>query len=133
MFGNVRAVYEGNRFENNGGGTSAEALYGGLSVSDTASVDAGGGSLVIDGRTFGSAGRNVFLGNRSAGDSTLDLQNLTTVTVPAKNNFWGDSDPSDQVDGPVDFTPWLDSDPGAEPDPAPQVPTNLRRTDTRPS
>jgi hypothetical protein len=62
--------------------------------------DLGGGAL-------GSNGMNSFFGNSDA-----DVENDSGTEIKAENNWWGDSDPSDQVDGdPVDFDPWLNSAP----------------------
>lgn len=43
---------------------------------------------------------NQFLG---AGES---LKNEDATVVIAENNWWGDADPSDDVDGNVDYDPW---------------------------
>lgn len=69
--------------------------------------DLGGGSL-------GSIGNNSFYGNDVAGWGYYDLLNYTGFSVNAKNNWWGDLDPSDQIDpwgDTVDFTPWLTTAP----------------------
>jgi hypothetical protein len=93
-------------------------------------IDAGGGSLSLDGATRTSAGMNSFSGNRSATDSTLDVHNLGTSLLKAESNWWGDLDPSNQVSGSVDFTPWLTESP--QPGQGPEAPSNLQRTDVRP-
>jgi parallel beta-helix repeat protein len=128
MFESARGLFQNNRFELNGGSTSAEAYYGGLAVADTARVDAGGGSVTVDGQARTSTGFNVFLLNRSSTDASLDVSNLTTTAVRAIGNFWGDLDPSDQVEGDVVFTNFLSADPTSSG--PPQAPGNLRRTDT---
>jgi hypothetical protein len=133
VYGTARASFEGDTFENNGGSTSSETFYGGISVAGTATAIVGGGSITLDGQSRTSLGRNTFLGNRSATDATLDLENQTTTQVRAENNWWGDTDPSDQVTGPVDFAPFLTAPPGGTGDPTPPADVqSLRRTDKRP-
>ncbi len=61
-------------------------------------VDYGGGDR-------GSPGANVLMGNG------VDFRNFDSDTAKAENNWWGDSDPSDQVSGPVDYDPWLGAAP----------------------
>lgn len=131
VYGSARASFQDDVFANNGGSTSSEAYYGGLSVAGTAVADAGGGSLVLDGLTRSSLGRNSFLGNRSSSDATHDLENQTTVQVKAEQCWWGDADPSDQTSGPVDATPALSSAPGPGGGTAPEEVQNVRRTDSR--
>jgi len=114
VYGSALARFDGNRFEGNGGSSSAEAYYGGLAVAGSARVDAGGGALTLDGRTESSRGGNLFLGNRGPSGRPLDVQNLTSIVVRAEGNWWGDLDPSDQVEGPVDFEPWLTAPPASD-------------------
>jgi len=130
--GSSRVSVTGNTFDSNGGETSSEAGLGGLSAGDTSVVDAGGGSVTIDGSPIVSSGGNVFLGNRSSSDSTLDVQNLTTATLKAEGNWWGDLSPADQIAGSVDFDPWLTGPPSSSGNPPPSDVQRLRRTDTKP-
>lgn len=135
VYTNARALFQNDRFEGNGGTSTSETCsgYGGIAVCNAAQVDAGGGGLTLDGAVRTSTGGNVFLGNRGPADSTLDLENLTTGSVRAENNWWGDLDPTDQVSGTVDFSPMLQSLPtGGDTQPPSSVRT-VRRTDKRPS
>lgn len=125
----ARAIVQQDTFSGNGalGGSSSEAGEGGLAVAGNASVDAGGGSgMMLDGATKTSSGGNSFLGNKAIADSTMDVQNLTTSSVSAKNNWWGDQDPSDQVAGTVVFTPFLTGPPSTG---GPSSVDNLHRVD----
>lgn len=132
VYGTARASFAGNTFEGNGGETSSEAYYGGLCAAVSSIVDAGGGSVTIDGTPVASSGGNIFLGNRSSSDATLDLKNATSATLKAEGNWWGDVSPADQVDGSVDFTPWLSVPPGSGGTPPPDV-RGTRRTDRKPT
>ena len=55
----------------------------------------------------------MFQGNRSPSDPTLDVNNETGSQAPVKaeGNYWGDTNPGDQVSGAVDYDPPLDSEP----------------------
>ena len=134
VYTNARALFQNDRFEGNGGTATSETCsgYGGIAVCNSASVDAGGGNLTLDGAARNSTGGNVFLGNRGPADSTLDLENLTTGSVKAENNWWGDSDPSDQVTGTVDHAPALSGPPTGDTQ-APEGVQAVRRTDRRSS
>jgi hypothetical protein len=78
-----------------------------------------------------SSGGNLFSGNRSPSDPTLDIHNTTGTTVKAESNCWDDTDPSDQVQGSVDYLP-LGADCGGGPgDPPILPPDNLHRTDIK--
>jgi hypothetical protein len=129
--GTSRCLVQGDTFTGNGGGTTSGdpiAGYGGIAVGQSAIVDAGGGAQSLDGAVRSSTGNNRLHGNRSSSDTTLDFHNLTTTTMQAQNNWWGDILPSDQVSGPVNFTPFLSEAPGSG---APSSVGNLRRTDVR--
>jgi hypothetical protein len=125
----ARAIVQQDTFSGNGaiGSSSSEAGEGGLAVAGSAAADAGGGpGMSLDGATRSSIGGNSFLGNKSFADATLDVQNLTTTSLSAKNNWWGDQDPSNQVAGTVVFIPFLSGPPNAS---APPTVDNVRRTD----
>jgi hypothetical protein len=128
--GSPRALVQESRFERNGGSTSSEDGYGGIAQKGSAQIDAGGGSLSLDGQTMSSIGGNVFLQNRSATDSTLDVYNVGTALLKAESNWWGDASPSDQISGNVDLSPWLSEAP--QTGTAPEPPSNLQRTDVKP-
>jgi hypothetical protein len=130
--GSSRALFEANRFEANGGGGSSEAFYGGLAVAESASVDAGGGSTLLDGVRRSSAGANVFILNEGPSDPELDLHNVGGSLVKAEGNYWGGTEPVGRVTGDVDYTPWLTEEPGGPGGEPPPAPVNLRRTDTLP-
>ncbi|MFQ5669715.1 MAG: right-handed parallel beta-helix repeat-containing protein [Acidobacteriota bacterium] len=130
LFDSSRGFFENNVFRNNGGASSSNAFYGGIAVSGSAQADLGGGSLLFDGQTLASQGGNLFQGNRSPSDPTLDLENKTGATVKAEGNCWGDADPSDQVEGLVDYQPLGASCGGADTVP-PGTPANLRRRDIK--
>ena len=121
-------MFQSDRFENNGGFDTAIGHLGGLVVAESAIADAGGGSVTIDGQTFSSIGFNVFAGNRTPTNPSVDVHNETPGqnVVMAQSNFWLDGDPSDQVVGAVSFEPFLSDDP-VGPLPAPE---GLHRTDT---
>jgi hypothetical protein len=131
IYGNARAHFEGNTIEGNGGASGSNSYYGGIALSASATVDAGGGSLVLDGVTRSSAGGNTLVGNRGPSTPALDLHNTTSGTVKAEGNCWGDADPSDQVQGPVDWTPLGSDCGGGEPNTPPATPGNLERTDRK--
>lgn len=63
--------------------------------------DLGGGSLA-------SAGLNTILANGSG----VDIDNDTGASIKAENNWWGVAPPNPaRFSGPVDYDPWLTSDP----------------------
>lgn len=128
--GSPRGMVEDSTFIRNGGTTSSENGYGGIAVAGAAQLDAGGGSLTLDGQVRPSHGGNVFDHNRSSADASLDVQLLGTGPLKAESNWWGDTTPSDQVEGSVDFSPWLSGPPVETSGPEP--PSNLRRDDVRP-
>ncbi len=110
--GIARALFAGNLFLDNGGTAGGNLKYGGLHVSGDAQVDAGGGSILIDGQLRSSAGLNSFLGNRCPADSTCDLVNEMPGPVKAEHNWWGqDANPGGKVSGAVDYVPWLAAPP----------------------
>jgi len=45
------------------------------------------------------------------------LVNMTTAFVKAEKNWWGDTDPSNDIAGPgtIDYSPWLGAGPGSSP------------------
>ncbi len=109
----AKALFEGDLFLNNGGVPTGWGFLGGLVVGGLAEVDAGGGTIWIDGQIRSSAGLNSFVGNRCPSDASCDLVNETWMQVEAENNWWGeDANPSDKVIGAVDYVPWLGSPPG---------------------
>ena len=124
-------VFVGNGGSSTGGDPTSG--YGAVSVGQTGYLDCGGGNASFDGAARSSTGGNTFDHNLGAGDPRLDVHNLTATTVKAENNWWLDSDPSDQVTGPVDYTPALSGPPGGGGgDPNPPSPVmSLRRTDRR--
>ncbi|HEX6851247.1 MAG TPA: hypothetical protein VF139_07540 [Candidatus Polarisedimenticolaceae bacterium] len=132
--GSSRCLVQNDTFTGNGGGsTGGDPIpgYGGIAVGQSAVVDAGGGSQTLDGAIRSSSGNNTLTGNRSSSDTTLDFHNLTTVAMQAQNNWWGDVDPSNQVTGPVTYSPFLSSPPGSGGGTAPTDVENVRRTDRR--
>jgi hypothetical protein len=126
-----RCLVQNDTFTGNGGGTTGGDPiqgYGGIAVGNNAVLDAGGGSQSIDGLVRSSAGNNTLRGNRSSTDATLDFHNLTSVTMNARSNWWGDTDPSDQVTGPVNTSSAL-SGPPTTGSSGPASVGNLRRSD----
>jgi hypothetical protein len=66
----------------------------------TVYMDLGGGFA-------GSVGDNSLFGN-----TVYDLDNNTYGIMDAENNWWvADADPGAQINGSVDYTPWLTSAP----------------------
>lgn len=51
-------------------------------------------------------GTSIINENNFNSDATLKVSNGWPTTVNAENNWWGDNDPSDNVVGSVDFTPF---------------------------
>lgn len=54
-------------------------------------------------------------GNNLSGNDIALRSNWSTGTVDAPGNFFGDADPSDDVVGTVDYSPWLGFAPGTSP------------------
>ncbi|MFA5145331.1 MAG: right-handed parallel beta-helix repeat-containing protein [Candidatus Omnitrophota bacterium] len=87
--------------------TVSGSLPTGISIGDfydtgTFNIDLGGGSL-------GSVGQNSIYGS-----TTYDVKNITSATISAKNNWWGQASPeTGKLYGltAADYTPWLTSDP----------------------
>ena len=57
-------------------------------------------------------------GNRIFGNDFGVTTTSTTVPVDATNNWWGDNDPSDNVSGTVDYTPWCENEDCNNPPPS---------------
>lgn len=99
-------------FTNNGVGSSGSTDcstvngQGGVAVGNTAIVDAGGGSLALDGQAAASSGGgNTFSGNQ-ANTTPQDFQNSASGTMSATNNCWTtSSNPAASILGLVTFNP----------------------------
>ena len=114
VYADARASFEDSVFTGNGGLGTSEPGTGGISVTDSALVDLGGGSILIDGNVVSSGGGNALCGNVAPNGSDRDAQNLTGSAVKAENNWWCDLDPSDQIHenpGSIDTTPHLTESP----------------------
>ncbi|MFC2136352.1 hypothetical protein ACFLTH_17185 [Bacteroidota bacterium] len=106
---NVQNFKRGIRIGNGGnnGGTATTEI--------TASITGNtltGNSVGIWARQYGAvvtATGNTITGN------TVGIQNDGTTSVTAENNWWGDVDPSDDVSGTVDYSPWLGEEVGTSP------------------
>ena len=104
-----RVSIEDSTIEGNGGEGSAEDGFGGVVALDGASVDLGGGSLLIDGELRTSAGGNTLCGNLGAAAQMQDLFNgATNAAVPAAGNWWCSLDPlADRIAGAASVEPVL--------------------------
>ena len=110
----ARASLSGNVVTGNGGLGTSEPGTGGVTVTDAAEIDLGGGSLTIDGASVASSGGNTLCMNVAPNMDDRDAQNLTATAVKAENNWWCDLDPSDQVHenpGTIDTDPFLGAAP----------------------
>ncbi|MFN2427840.1 MAG: DUF4215 domain-containing protein [Candidatus Binatia bacterium] len=108
---NSRVVMWDNVVRYNGGLASSELGLGGVGITDTAQVDLGGGSLVIDGQVVSSPGRNILCDNVGPQGTPREVHNVTATTVTAENNYWCTADPPSRVTGPVDTDPFLSEEP----------------------
>lgn len=54
-------------------------------------------------------GTSIINENNFNSDTTIKVSNGWPTTVNAENNWWGDLDPSDNIQGSVDFTPFATS------------------------
>jgi filamentous hemagglutinin family protein len=54
--------------------------------------------------------------NDISANTSYGMENLDAGTVDATANWWGDTDPSDDVSGNVDYSPWWGGDYVANPD-----------------
>ena len=100
---NSRISMTGNIIRFNGGETSSEKGFGGVAAWDNDNdsflphLDLGGGSIEIDRKTVTSDGFNVICDNVYVVGLKFDVHNLSEASVTAINNWWGDTDPSDQT------------------------------------
>jgi hypothetical protein len=99
IYDGAQVSMRGTTVQNNGGTTSSQTIYGGVSISEAAVADLGGGSLTLDGGAVVSPGGNTINGNVAPGDSARDIEILrTSYALKAESNCWGDPDPQDQFD-----------------------------------
>ncbi|MFN2425434.1 MAG: hypothetical protein ABR587_03190 [Candidatus Binatia bacterium] len=108
----ARVSVEGTTIEGNGGSGSTENGFGGAAVVESASIDLGGGQLIIDGTAVRSAGENSLCRNFGPDGKRRDLHNAKTLLVPAVGNWWCTPDsPASRILGSAAYTPWLDRAP----------------------
>jgi hypothetical protein len=104
--GTAKARLWENRVIANGGEASQEIGLGGVSVVDAASVDLGGGMVVIDGDASSSPGDNILCVNVRFGGQPQDVLNLTDEIVSAENNYWCNTVPEERISGAVTVDPF---------------------------
>jgi len=95
----------------NGGLGSSELGLGGVGVDESATLDLGGGSQIIDGEAFSSPGGNILCDNVAPNGTPREVHNVTATTVKAENNWWCSLSPQSRVTGPVDTDPFLTQEP----------------------
>jgi len=108
---NARVAMWDNVVRGNGGLANSEGGLGGVGILNTAQVDLGGGSLVIDGEAVSSPGRNILCENVSPQATPREVHNVTATTVSAINNYWCTTDPQSRVTGLVATHPFLTEEP----------------------
>jgi parallel beta-helix repeat protein len=121
--GSASVSLSGNVITGNGLSPGSEPA-GGVVVQESGQADLGGGSLVINGQTVSSSGRN-----RLQGNGIVDLRNLRSgYTVKAEGNCWDRPTPAEVT--ATDTSGAVDVDPlGTVCGPtgqAPQPPTGVR-------
>ena len=95
----------------NGGIGSSELGLGGVGVDESATLDLGGGSQIIEGEHFSSPGGNILCGNVAPNGTPREVHNVTTTTTKAEHNWWCSLSPQTRVTGPVDTDPFLTQEP----------------------
>ncbi len=92
---NGKVVLENDTIRYCGGADRTKTGLGGVHVQDTASLDAGGGALVLDGHPLSSAGGNQFYGNTcETGTGICHIQHESSGSATADDKWWGqDADP----------------------------------------
>jgi cysteine-rich repeat protein len=104
----ARARLWDNLVAENGGVASSEQGFGGIAMTQGGVVDAGGGSVEIEGDATPSPGRNVVCNNFAPAGKRRDFDNRTDTTAAASANYWCTLEPAARLFGAVEHAPFLD-------------------------